>query len=85
MATCKLTKSERKELDELANAADNALCVLRHRIAELADQWGEDWNEKSEKWQESDAGQEAQERIDILQNYCDEWPENIVIDLDALA
>lgn len=71
MAT-KLTAKEVKELDALSQAYELAKAALREKLDEIASNWESEWSEKSERWQEGEAGQAAQEKIDMLRAGMDE-------------
>jgi superfamily I DNA/RNA helicase len=60
------------ELQDLLEGMDNAFNRLRGRIEELDaihDEAHEDWMEKSEKWQDSDKGEEERELIEKIDDF----------------
>lgn len=70
----KLTKAQKTELDNLAADFESARMALSEKLDEIASDWESEWSEKSERWQEGEAGQAAQEKIDQLRAYIDELP-----------
>jgi hypothetical protein len=72
--TFKLTKAQAKELDALAAAFEAAKIALYEKLDEIANDWESDFSDKSEKWQEGDAGSAVQERIDLIRSWADELP-----------
>ena len=72
-----LTKAQHRELDKLYTDMDTAVCALYDRLEEIVAEWTDEHSEKSERWQESDAGQDAQSRIDTLQGIVDERPDSL--------
>lgn len=72
---CTLTKTERAELQSLIDAYDSARSALLDRATEIRDEWETELDEKSDKWREGDAGEEAQERFDSFGAFVDEIPE----------
>jgi len=63
---CVLKKAEINDLQALYNAFDVARSALLDRLTDIKDEWQEEFDEASERWQESDAGQEASDRINTL-------------------
>ncbi len=63
-----LTKKDRKRIGELASAIDTAM----NEIREIADAGRAEWDEKSERWQDSDKGQDALAALDNLDTGLDE-------------
>ena len=80
----KISKAHASQLDELVSAYEHARAALAEWLDELASEWEEEFNEKSEKWQEGEAGQAAQEHIDTVRSWFDELPEEPSIDVEAL-
>lgn len=72
MATCKLSKTERKEIEALISALDEARAALSDKLSDLKAEWEEAFDERSERWQDSEAGEEAKERLDTLEGWVDE-------------
>lgn len=85
MATCKLTKAESAELQKLVDALDAAQSALTEWLSERQAEWESAIEDRSEKWRESEAGQEAQERLDTLTGWLDEIPEGVLIDPGELS
>lgn len=83
----KLTKAEAKELEQLSMDYEAARCALADRLDEIASEWETEWSEKSERWQEGEAGQLAQEKCEMVRSWHDEMPEEgtPIIDVDSLA
>lgn len=81
----KLTKLQTVQIDalrakvevakeEVQNAAENfneALLELREAVTEIAEDWQSEFDDKSEKWQESDRGEEVQSFISSWTEYAD--------------
>lgn len=80
----KLTKKQHKELSEAIGAYENACSELSQMLTDILDEWQSEFDEKSEKWQESDAGQAAREKLELVQSWIDEMP-NLEIDADQLV
>lgn len=79
----KLTKREAQQLTELDDAYQSAAFQLQDFLSELLSYWQEQFNDRSEKWQESEAGQEAAERISTVEGWLDEMPEENTPCVDA--
>lgn len=80
----KLTKAERSELEKMIAAYDKARDELMARLREIADEWQGTFDEKSEGWQQGDAGQTAQDRITTLSEMADNIEGADVPDLSTL-
>lgn len=74
MANFKLTQDQAGELDTLVGTFESAKSALAEWLEQLAADWEADWDDKSERWQESERGQEARERVDQLRSWFDELP-----------
>ncbi len=74
MAICKLTTAERKEIEGLQGAFEEARSDLAQRLEDIAADWDADVAEKSDSWHEKDAGKEAAERLEHLRGLVDELP-----------
>lgn len=88
MSNFRLTKTERAELDKAIAAVEQSLSTLSELIDATASEWEEEWDGKSEKWQEGDKGQAAREKVDAMRALFDELPtaDDITgIDLDQFA
>lgn len=85
MAICKLTKSEKAELQKLVDAYDGARSELAEFLGSRQSDWETEIEERSEKWREGEAGQEAQGRLDTLTAWLDEMPEDVQIDVDQVG
>lgn len=81
----KLTKTQAKTLDSLIGAYGTAREALAEALDAIATDWEETIGDKSEKWQESEAGKEAQERADTIRAWFDELPEEPGFDLESLS
>lgn len=83
----KLSKKEAADLNRLVTNYETAKTALKDALQNVLDKWVEEFDEKSEKWQESEVGQQAQERIDTLGSWNDEMPEEgePSIDTDQLT
>ena len=75
MATCKLDKEKRQELESLFNDYDRARDILRDALDQVAVEWTDEMDEKSDKWKESEAGGNAQSRLDTIERLRDEFEE----------
>ena len=64
--------SERGELEKLIATFDVAKEALATFLSDLHGEWETAFGEKSEKWQEGEAGQAARERIDTLAAWIDQ-------------
>jgi hypothetical protein len=84
MAICKLTKAKQKELDELVGKYDSARGELLDWLVDVQSDWEAAVEEKSEKWRQG-AGAEAVSRLDTLQTWVEELPEDCPIDAERLA
>jgi hypothetical protein len=86
MAAFKLTKAEATALKKLVEDYETAADALRNRLDEIASDWESEHGEKSERWQEGEAGQAAQEKIELVRGWFDEMPgeETPAIDPEAL-
>jgi DNA anti-recombination protein RmuC len=80
----KLTKAERSQLETLIAALDKARDELASHMREIADEWQSTFDEKSERWQEGDAGQAAQQRIETLTEMADDLTDSELPDLTTL-
>lgn len=70
-----LTRDEREDLAKLADKAREALSDLYGRVEEILLNMESEFGDKSERWQEGGAGQEARERIDSIEAWRDELPD----------
>ena len=70
----KLTKKQAANLDKLSEAFERAKMALSEALDEIASDWESEIADKSDKWQESEAGQAAQERVDLVRGWFDEMP-----------
>jgi hypothetical protein len=65
-----------KAVSERLVACENAYCTARDTLEEtaraIADEWQEVFEDRSESWQQSEAGVAAQERIQALSGLADE-------------
>lgn len=78
----KLNAKDRKEIEAALDAYNHARENLSQLLTDLVSEWESEHGKKSEKWQESEAGTAAQERIDAAQSALDELPEELFLDLD---
>ena len=70
----RLTKKEAADLDGLVQAFEEARTSLEERLNEIATEWEFAVDEKTDRWRDSETGQTAQERIDLVRMWCDEMP-----------
>jgi hypothetical protein len=80
----KLTAAQRKEIERLEGVITAARDELQAMLEEIAETWQSEWDEKSERWQEGEAGEAAQERINAVEEAAGEI-EGIEIDLSSIA
>lgn len=85
MAICKFTKPEKIELQKLIDAFDAARSALVDFLSGIQGEWESAIEDKSERWREGEAGAEAQDRLDTLGAWLEGLPEEVLIDLDAVA
>jgi hypothetical protein len=64
--------------------ASSHIAQAINMVTETKDVMEEEWQEKSEKWQEGEAGQEAQTKIDTLAELIDVL-DNAASELDDLT
>lgn len=81
--TCKLSAAEAIELAVLTSAFNNAHDDLRYWLRKHVDEWQDEFDAKGERWQESEAGKAAQERLDALEIMAEDI-ENYDPDLSPL-
>lgn len=81
----KLTKSQQNELTVLVEAYETARGELATFLDEIASNWEQELEERSEKWMESERGQEAQERTEKIRGWHEELPDECVIDATELS
>ncbi len=60
-----MTKKQKLEM----RAACDKIADVRETLEELLGNWTDTMNERSEKWQDSDKGQELQSQIDELEQH----------------
>jgi hypothetical protein len=77
MAICKLTKAELAELQMLVDAYDSARSGVLEFLTSLQADWEGELDDKSEKWREGQAGQEAEGRKETLDSWIDELPDDV--------
>lgn len=80
----KLKKTEAADLQKLVDAYEQARSELADRIDEIASDWETEFSDKSEKWQEGENGQLAQEKCELVRGWHDEFPSETDIDVDGL-
>lgn len=68
----KLTASDRKQLDALVVAFETAREELREWVDGRASDAREKFDEKTDRWRESDAGQTAEEWVSSLEALAEE-------------
>jgi chromosome condensin MukBEF complex kleisin-like MukF subunit len=61
-----MNAAQRKQIERVEALLSEARCILE----ELRDDLQAAFDEKSERWQESERGEAAQEEIDNLENAC---------------
>ena len=75
-----LRKTEREQLRSIANELEH----YRVRADKLHDDLYQRWTDKSERWQDSDAGTEAEELISRIEDARDSI-ESVISELEAVA
>lgn len=80
----KLTKAERSELGKLITDFGKSKDALSAFLTDLHARWEGKFEDKSEGWQDGDAGQAAQERIDAVQSWLDDLGEVEVPDVSEI-
>lgn len=83
----KLTKKQAAELQKAVDDFDTARTALADMLDSIASEWEEAISEKSERWLESEAGQTAQERAEMVRGWFDELPSEgePAIDVESLG
>lgn len=81
----KLTKKQRNELTKLVEKYEHAKSDLSDALDQLASDWESEFSDKSERWQESEVGQAAQEKIDMVRGWFDDMPAEGEPNIDADA
>lgn len=82
----KLRKQDVAQLNKLATNFDGARTALIDWLDDLANEWESEFSNKSNKWQESDTGQQTKEQIDMIRKWINATINNKpTIDPDALA
>ncbi len=71
---CTLSKTQRSQLETLFDTYKTAYDELAQLGADIRSEWESAIDDKSDRWKEGDAGQEAQDRLDAF----DAWVENLV-------
>lgn len=69
----KLGKDQRKELEGLIVAFESAHDKLFDFLDALANDWEGEIEDHSDKWREGEAGLAAQEKIDAVRSWMDEF------------
>lgn len=85
MALCKMTTAEQKTLDSLVLSFNSARQDIENFLEELKGEWESSLEDKSESFQESQSGQDAQSRIDILGGWLDEVSNDFDPDLSEVS
>jgi hypothetical protein len=85
MATAKLTKAQKSEIDLLINDFDNARSALFDKLDEIAGEWDDEISERSEKWQQSEASDAARERTEQLRQWGATVQKSPDFDMDGLT
>lgn len=86
MTAFKLTKKERADLSELASTLETARDNLQTFLADLHSDWQSTFDERSEKWQEGEAGQAASQWLEQMQEWIDKLGDMETIgDPDAIT
>jgi hypothetical protein len=73
--TCQLSVAELHEFKNLAQAYETSREALSEFLDDIVGRWEGEIEERSEKWRESEAGGEAQERLEMVTGLRDEIPE----------
>lgn len=75
----KIRKTDYEELSKLYSAVTEALIAYRNKLDEVYQGFNSDFDDKSEKWQESDKGEAVKSWIDEMSEQLDEL-ENFKLD-----
>ena len=70
--TWKLKAKELRDLRDLLSKIEDAKMAAHEFVTELQEQYQERFDEKSERWQEGDAGEQAQEFLYCLEQLGDD-------------
>ena len=70
----KLTKKQAEELQQFAELFEQARAALAERLDKIASEWEAEFYDKSERWQEGEAGQAAREKIGMARSWFDKMP-----------
>jgi len=83
----KLTKQQAVDLVQLSQNFETAKLALQEFLVDLIDDWEQEIADKSDRWQASDAGQAAQERVALVQEWLNEIPVDgdPIVDVEALT
>lgn len=74
--TFKISKTQEAEINDLMNAAATAVDSLRAFLRDdVLSPLRSEWDEKTEKWQEGDAGQAAESWLTEWDEFVDGLPE----------
>lgn len=80
----KLTKAQKASLTTLSAQFQAAKDELVTGLQNIRDEWQEAFDQKSEKWQESDAGTKVSEKVSALEEMIGELDGIELPDLDSL-
>lgn len=83
--TCKMTKTQQKTFENLISTFNNARQDIENFLDELKGEWESELEDKSEGYTETQAGQDAQERISILESWLDEIPNDFEPDTSEVS
>jgi len=82
--TCRLSVAEIKKLEDLAQSLNNAREDLGEFLDDIVGRWEDEMAERSERWLESEAGGEAQERLQTVIEWREASQTEIGIDVMQL-
>lgn len=85
MAKCKLTATQTTQLQALFEAFNSARTALFTELSSLSEAWQTQFDEASESWQDSEAGGDAQERLDALNALTAVFENEPEFDLEELS
>lgn len=85
MALCKMTQADQKTLDNLVSKFNDARFDIVNFLEELKGEWESALEDKSDDFQESQPGQDAQSRISILEGWLDEVANDFELDISEVS
>lgn len=70
--TCKMTKTQQRDFENLIVKFNNARIDIENFLDNIKGDWESKLEDKPESYSESQAGQDASERLSILEGWLDE-------------